>query len=278
VFPGGFRCFACNETFIVPWTKPFEELYPVEPDQITESDNASTYMPRIKWRLALEKRFIVINAPMGSGKTEQLRNLVRYLEHSNIENNKPDLLPRILVVTFQQLLAQQLAERFGFLCYIDLTNEALVSGPDMLTICLNSVMKLGSYTYNYLILDECGLIRRHFMSTTLYKSLEVVYNSFKYLLTKTQRVVMLQDGITENDVQFYTSVVGIEALNRRYVHGCCFQKPVEIHPIQMTLDFHPAVVNMLKCYKNSIQPGGACLHVFRVFCNSAVLAELFVAY
>jgi superfamily II DNA or RNA helicase len=72
-------------------------------------------MPRIKWRLALEKRFIVINAPMGSGKTEQLRNLVRYLERSNIQNKKPNLLPRILVVTFRQLLAQQLAERFGFL-------------------------------------------------------------------------------------------------------------------------------------------------------------------
>jgi hypothetical protein len=43
----------------------------------------------------------------------------------------------------------------------------------------------------------------------------------------------------------------------------------------MTLDFHPAVVNMLKCYKNSIQPGGACLHPFMVFCNSAILAEFF---
>jgi hypothetical protein len=113
------------------------------------------------------------------------------------------------------------------------------------------------------------------MSNTLYKSLEVVYNSFKYLLTNAQHVVMLQDGITENNVQFYTSFVGIEALDRRYVHGCCFQKPVEIHPIKMTLDFHPAVVNMLKCYKNSIQPGGACLHPFMVFCNSAVLAEFF---
>jgi hypothetical protein len=117
------------------------------------------------------------------------------LEHLNIENNKPDLLPRILVVTFRQLLAQQLAERFGFLCYVDLTNEELVSSPDMLTICLNSITKLGSYMYDYLILDECGLIRRHSMSTTLYKSLEVVYNSFKYLLTNAQHVVMLQDGI-----------------------------------------------------------------------------------
>ena len=96
------------------------------------------------------KKVVVISAPMGSGKTEQVVSLIL----GAFSNDKS-----VLVVSFRQFLATQQALRLGIECYLDMDTREMQEGPNYLTCCLNSIHKIGPKQYDYIILDECGIIR-----------------------------------------------------------------------------------------------------------------------
>jgi Origin of replication binding protein len=128
VFRGGIRCFACNKTFIVPRETPFEEGYMFTVDEKIKSTNPSQYMPDVNWDECIgKKKVMVINAPMGSGKTEQLMKMVEYLDENEASS-------RLLAISFRELLARQQASRLGTVCYKDCEIEQLRLGPRQISI------------------------------------------------------------------------------------------------------------------------------------------------
>jgi Origin of replication binding protein len=276
VFRGGFRCFACNKTFIVPQETPFEEGYMFTADETIKSTNPSEYMPDVNWGECIgKKKVIVINAPMGSGKTEQLMKLVEYLDENEASS-------RLLVISFRELLARQQASRLGIVCYKDCEIEQLILGPRQISICLNSITKLPGMMYDYIVLDECGLIRRHFLSATI-KYIQAVYDWFKTYVETARGVILLQDGISTDDVRFYSEMCKppIDPVDREHVFCVEFKKPIIIHPIQMTVNYNDALINLVNCYKKSLEgvvSDGfrSCEHPFMVFCTSCVMAEFIV--
>ena len=132
-----------------------------------------------------------------------------------------------------------------------------------------------------LILDECGLIRRHFLSNTIRKSLCPVYKRFVRLLKDSGTVVLLQDDISRDNVQFYTDIENIDCDSRDNIVAVKMEKPREIHPIKYSKNCFAAVHRMVECYKNgrSRRDGeGAieCTQSFMVFSSSLVMAEFLV--
>lgn len=275
VFFGGFRCFGCNTTFAVPHTTPWEPVYPFRQDEQVSSSDPMSFMPNLDWGRLLERKYVVIAANMGSGKTEQLTRLVSLANATG---------KYVLVLSFRRMLAVQQARRLGILCYLDLDADDLRASPRMLTLVLNSLLKLGHDKYDFVVLDECGLIRRHFFSSTMKVNMLPIYKVFTRLISSADHVVMLQDGITRDDVQFHTDIENIDCEDRSHVSAFCFNKPVHIHPLKFTTDLYVALGNLLKCYSDACIADGDIAegmftqvrHPFMVLCNSAVLAEFIV--
>jgi hypothetical protein len=266
VFFGGFRCFGCNTSFAVPQSTPWEAAYPFLAEETVTSRDPKQFMPDLDWVALLQRKFVVINANMGSGKTEQLVRLVKVAEQED---------RTVLVVSFRRFLATQQAKRLDILCYLDLSPAELGAGPKMLTLVLNSLLKIGEEAYNIVVLDECGLIRRHFFSRTMVNILPAVYKAYRRVLQTADNVIMLQDGLTRNDIQFHTEIDNVDCEDRSKVSAYSFEKPVEIHPLQCTTDFYMALQNLRECYRTACKDK-TMEHPFMVMCNSAVVAEFLV--
>jgi hypothetical protein len=285
VFQGGYWCAECGKSTIVPGMSPWEEPYVFLPDEIVCETSAEKYMPNIEWDTLLARKYVVIAAPMGSGKTQQVCKLL-----NTLDGRHGPLNYSVIVISFRILLSIQQAKRFGIHCYTDLNTTDLKQNPKQLTICVNSLGKLGDNAqYDYVILDECGLIRRHFLGRTMGSRAEELYGRLKDLQKGAKNVIMLQDGITRNDIQFYTEAEGIECDNRIMVSGHCFLKPIKIHPLSYTNDHLVALGNLVVCYKKAFEPESAeleldngsrfakCLHPFMVFCSNVGMARTILA-
>jgi hypothetical protein len=270
VFLGGFRCFGCNKTYGVLRTTASEENYPFAADEIVESDDPHAYMGSridIDWASRLRKKWCVISAPMGAGKTRELEGLMDIAHR---------LGKRVCVVSFRRVLALQQSQRLGAMCYLDASSAGLEQGAfQFLVICVNSLYKLGDVDYDYVVLDECGLIRRHFLSTTCVDVLGKVFERFVNLIKNASFVVMCQDGISRDDVQFYTELDDTNCDDRARVSALWFKKPIVIHPIRFTTDHVVALLKLQEKYKGSFR-GGICVHPFMVFCSHKTYAEYIV--
>jgi hypothetical protein len=278
VFDGGLYCKVCDKTFLIPAGCPWEEAYPFLVDEMTVSADPREYMPDVDWGVMLSKKYIVIEAPMGSGKTHQLQRLLDYLDENYGVAKKT-----VLVVSFRRVLSIQQAQRFGIHCYLDLSRSQILEDPKVLTLCLNSLTLLSKDPkYDMLILDECGLIRRHFMSRTMASSVRQCYVALKKIQKNAQNVIMLQEGISLEDVRFYTEAEDIAPDDRGHVNASCFLKPIEIHPIRWTSDLPSAYGVLVKEFKESFEASGVdgltqvCKHPFMVFCSNASVCETIV--
>jgi hypothetical protein len=227
VFEGGLYCKTCDRTLLTPVGCPWEEAYPFLLNEITADLDTTAYMPNVDWAVMLSKKYVVVEGPMGSGKTFQLQRLLDYLDREYGALQK-----RILVVSFRTVLSIQQAHRFGIKCYLDLSKDRMRRDPPQLTCCLNSLVFLSKDPkYDVLILDECGLIRRHFMSNTMGSCLRECYDALKRIQRNAKNVIMLQEGISVEDVRFYTEAEDIAPDDRGQVNASAFLKPIEIHPI-----------------------------------------------
>jgi hypothetical protein len=94
VFAGGFRCFGCNKTYMVPMTSPWEEPFEHSPTRgivIISKDPQYKIPMGCEWLHLLSKyKYLVFIGPMGSGKTEQMARFI-------LANKKA----RVLVLSFR---------------------------------------------------------------------------------------------------------------------------------------------------------------------------------
>ena len=128
VFHGGFRCFGCNTMFVVPWESPWEKPYEFLPGEIVQGQERQQ-MPDIDWGTLQKSKFIIISAPMGTGKMFQAARLVdKIITNETCEGEKV-----VLSVMFWQMLATQLASIFGIVDYQALCKE---HWPEAASLCI----------------------------------------------------------------------------------------------------------------------------------------------
>ena len=173
-YSGGFYCFGCAPptAFAIPCEYESEEKYPFVESETISSDVHDDRSPDVCWKTRMEKKFFVLSAPKGSGKTHQLGELMNEAFTSHMS---------VCVVSFRQYLAQQQAIRLKLLCYLELTDDELLNDVFTgLVIVVNSLHKIRKQTFDIVIFDECGLIRRHLLNKTCTNVLSKV---FKILIT-----------------------------------------------------------------------------------------------
>ena len=286
VFRACFRCYVCNKCYFVMQIME-EDRFEFRNGETAEATDESTWL-EVDWKQHFTKKFSVISAPMGSGKTEQLGVLVNeWLRPQN---------QATIVVSFRQVLARQQAKRLGCACYDKVEEDAyrewclgrdglpisrrkfleenpfVLAACRFLCVCLNSLSKVGDAVFDTVILDEFTLIRRHFLSSTM-NNIEIqTYKHLKKLVRKARHVIMMEDGLTRDDVKFYTEMDDIEPEDRRHVTAQQLVKPVVIHPIEWTDNMYTALRAMMKRFEPScFTEDGRLENPFMVFCSSAAM-------
>ena len=271
----GFQCWTCGVNF---WMKSDGDDFEIEPrycfseEQIREAYIPGTDPPQyykfisdpnkeiaLRPEFFLSKKWTVLDALMGSGKTEELANLVKHLKLPS------DQRKRILVVTFRMSLAYQMAKRFRIPCYkVDRGSPPPADGSspmtqeeldekicndefDALVICVNSLGKIGSKKWDIVILDECGLIRLHCLSSITAPHLGRIITELKNALKNADHVILSQEFVAEKDVEFYMSLDNANVYDDRAVNALRFVKPVKIHPIKHSTNFFASVHKLLEC-------------------------------
>ena len=292
----GVFCYRCQIFYVMEETEgdhlgAKEERYPYTNDDIREADldSEGRHFPfiadplnqnNLPWKRWLEKcKFIIVDAPMGSGKTHQLERLAIRQKSDN---------KSILVITFRVSLAYQMAKRLNMQCYkappgqesrsIQSNLDHRIKNNEFhhLVISVNSLGKLGDMTYDTVILDECGLIRRHFLSSIMMKCLGYVWNRFINTIQDAKNVIMCQDFVSLPDVEFYTTLDNIDATNRNEVMAFRFVRPVTIHPIKFSSDFSSSIHQLVRSYEVAFNDEGTCIQPFMVLCTKTHMCAFIV--
>jgi hypothetical protein len=178
------------------------------------------------------------------------------------------------------MLAMQTAVRLGGVSHMEVDLNAMTpqTAPAVLCLCLNSLCRIpSSVKFPVIILDEAGLVRRHFLSVTMMNYLLPVYERICEIIREAEFVVMMQDGITGQDVEFYTSMDHVSHDDRARVSSLCLKIPTEIHPIKYTHDQQLALKNLLDCYRQAFENGATeATQPFMVFCSTCQYAQFLV--
>ena len=242
----GYQCWKCHIKYYAKdvGKHKLESRFPfIEGHECREAETDSDgnqysfigdpdHLNDLDWKKLLEKFAVVLDAPMGSGKTAELVRLVDYIRKRAYEEGKRF---RVLVVTYRISLAWQLARRLGLQCYkadensgdrVGVRNEQKrideeISNDvhDYLVICLNSLAKLGDKPWDYIIVDECGLVRLSFVSNPMTKNglVSEVWKVYLRLMRSCKHVILAQDFVSEKDVEFYLAPAGRDWMTRRDV-------------------------------------------------------------
>ena len=137
--------------------------------------------------------------------------------------------------------------------------------------------------YDVVIMDEVGMVRRHFLSSITSKVLGKAYGRFVSLMKNAMFVTMLQDTISVEDVRFCTEVADVQYDDTTKVGSFRFVKPTRMHPIQYTTDYRRAMLNLEKCYNKSFEDEAGVsqeqsVHPYMVFCSSVQYAGFVVCW
>ena len=136
--------------------EPWEEPFPFKDDKTTSSNNPRDRLPNVLWD-TINKKFVVIQAPVEAGKMHQLNTL------ATIQTNNDESM---VCISYRIALVQQIAKRLDIACYENLTPNQLDEMP-WLSIVLNSLPKLKcEKQFDLVVLDEVAFTRRHFVSKT----------------------------------------------------------------------------------------------------------------
>ncbi|MGH0951028.1 hypothetical protein [Bacillus mycoides] len=197
---------------------------------LTAGEGSIGSAERTAHNYGMEVGCIAINAGMGSGKTEAACALSF---SPNVET--------VLIVTHRRALARQLAQRFAADCYLDMQRGALHA--PRLVVCVNSVHRIPrDAAFDVVIVDEAGFVRRHLVGGTFdVKDALSTIKRIGILLSKATVFLLLQDALSEGDVDFFVDVTeGSSAIRnvpiRVRVHKFVFAREAVADRYHLTTD------------------------------------------
>lgn len=154
---------------------------------------------------------IVSQAPMGSGKTFQMKELIK-------QKNKYN---RILVLSPRQTFSKEKHAEFKEICpdFRHYQDPCLVDNPDWtkidkLVVQVESLVKFPDFEYSdmfdlfrydLVILDEIESILFQFSSST-HTNISKAFHVFYQIITKSKKIVLADAFITKRSIQFCKSL------------------------------------------------------------------------
>lgn len=204
-----FYCFNCQQSsFCVPsWHADYLEYQ--HTDVVTVEDGRINNRGRVDIDIGHgdddAPRMHVVDAPMGSGKTELLVSLANKYPRS-----------RILCISFRSALAIALASRIDLQNYKD-DDAFLGHNLDRISICLDSIVRIpdADEKYDFVFLDEAGYVRMHCAGDTIRPRCHAVLAKTRSILAQAGTVVLLQYRMLESDVIFWGDLAGVNHADRK---------------------------------------------------------------
>jgi energy-coupling factor transporter ATP-binding protein EcfA2 len=220
--------------------------YKTEPGSVVDVHSENGYLPdnTIKDAYLSDKRIVLLLAPMGSGKTTQIKSLVS-------EYN-----PKTLIVSTRK--AQ--ASFFGGLFpnsedYRKI--EGSLFGVNKLVVCLNSLLRiLDPETsempfYDLVVLDEIVSIVQVLSSPLLYKTNIVSIFQLLKCLIKYSKKIFLMDGLPNESIEDYLTIID----QWKECHVICHVKKPEIR----TFVLYNEPSYFMKILDNNINDRNICI-------------------
>ena len=221
-----YYCFACEKLFVVRHRVDYDGFKEEADVKVFLGDDDRYFSERILRDVfdADRHKVVAVNARMGTGKTEAA---------SRVLAGKS----RILLVTYRQSLARQLASRFNAFLYLEDSGRVHSSDRDRVVVCLDSLMRVAPEGYEYIVLDEAGFIRRHFMGSTMRGKREMIYDRLAAILNYSKKILLLQDGLTQADIEFYTLLLHSNSLRNSAVK-IYVEKKSHLVDARLSTDLH----------------------------------------
>lgn len=188
------RTLHCRQT-VIPWTTTYAE------SEMRPYDDG---------------RVVCIRGNMGSAKTKVLNT-------SFIPARFSDGKTTGIFITYSRALARKYAaqlEAIGFVNYLDHTSDYdLPQGR--LIVCLDSLIKVTTKSFDYVFIDEALSVMLHFNSNLMVKRVGHVSNRFQDLLVNARHLFFLDacvdNALVYNVVRHITDHCGI--MNAQWVHN-----------------------------------------------------------
>ena len=150
----GIYCFNCTCLTVVLMCGDQYGFVPHADEKIIIESKYLNENGRRDVNLRAAFRLLVLDAPMGAGKTEVAGEYIRSRPSSSI-----------LSITFRTALAVYLSNRWGLNSY---TDEHFWGDEDKerrSVVCLDSIWRLNKVdAYEYVIIDEATFVQYHFLS------------------------------------------------------------------------------------------------------------------
>lgn len=167
------------------WDSAIAELS-CEPTQLLEQKYLDVELP--------DQGVVVIQSPMGTGKTELLRSVCAQA-------------PSVLSLTHRITLGRQAANRLGLALYSD----ANIKQANRLEITVDSLYKLPTFQnrYHTVILDEVVQVISHMLDSSTCKEQRVaILQKFAYFVQSAERVILQQAEISDAVLQYICKLRG----------------------------------------------------------------------
>ena len=152
------------------------------------------------WRPEYDNAFIVLDAQMGKGKTQFIKNFLN-------KNIKGSQNASILVVSqrksFTHFICEELQE-FNIKSYLEIKDNSH-SQYNSICIQIESLMKVGLKTYDYIILDEVETILNQFSSTTMAYVTDN-FNVLESLIAEAKCTILADAFITTRTMEYLKMV------------------------------------------------------------------------
>ena len=148
-----------------------------------------------------------VKSPKGSGKTTTLPGAMapltrKWTSLETFETDYDDEGPpqsmdtdyRVLLIGHRRALIRDLCQRFGLNCYLDdgkHNDQQIALRKKRYGICVDSLWKVRTYSYDLIIIDESEQVLRHFLSETLERGRAALFTIFHQLLASARSIVAM---------------------------------------------------------------------------------------
>jgi len=129
-------------------------------------------------------------------------------------------------------------------CYLD----GVTCDDDCVVCC-----RLHPRKYDIVIVDECGLTRRHMVSFITQDVLGLAFTDLKSALSVAQFTVLAQAELSEQDVHFYSYHMGFEPHDRSKIRAMSIVKPILSHNVEWTTQFYLGVAVLREKYTKGLR-------------------------
>jgi hypothetical protein len=191
--------------------------------EITKVDTGITHIPYDMDVIRSESRFIdlsielsktgiiFIKSPVGTGKTELLKDVVDFYQGSVTTriSRGLDKNEGILAFLHRVSLVKSMGSRLDIAEYKDNQNQNIKSRNIAYT--LDSVFRLhedinNEYNYSTIIIDEVEQFLKHFLSKSL-KERKKCWEAFCYLIRKAERIILLDADLSSELTGFCFRII-----------------------------------------------------------------------